>query len=309
MFSRETALIEHVWVEIYNKIDLYGYGGCLSYDVECLHSAENMSDKTSKYLSKTSLCPGLYCKINLPFLTWKCASTLSRVYSLNLGWWGWLLGLFWRQLVQVSSTSLRLLFNDSVVSNSVTPRTPACQGSLPFTISKSLLNSCPLSWWCHLTISSSVAPFSSCLQSFPASGSFQWVDFSHGWPNYWGFSFSISSSNEYSELISFRIDWFDLLAVQQTQDSSSTTVWKHQFFGAQPSLWSNSLYDPLLEWVVISSSRESSQLRDQTYVSCVSYFGRGIPYHWHRMGIPVEIGSSHGFCWTIDNHWYRTSCL
>ena len=58
------------------------------------------------------------------------------------------------------------------------------------------------------------------------------------WPKYWSFSFNISPSNEYSGLISFRIGWFDLLAVQGTL--SSTTIGKHQFFGAQPSLWSNS---------------------------------------------------------------------
>ena len=61
------------------------------------------------------------------------------------------------------------------------------------------------------------------------------------WPKYWSFSFSISPSNEYSELISFRIEWFDLLEVQGIlRVFSSTTVWKHQFFSAQPSLWSNS---------------------------------------------------------------------
>ena len=65
-------------------------------------------------------------------------------------------------------------------------------------------NSCPLSRWCHPTISSSVIPFSSCLQSFPASGSFPTSQFIR-WPNYWSFSFSISPSNEYSGLISFRI--------------------------------------------------------------------------------------------------------
>ena len=55
------------------------------------------------------------------------------------------------------------------------------------------------------------------------------------WPNYGTFSFSISPSNEYSGLISFRIDWLDLLAVQGTLKSlfSNTTVQKHQFFGAQ----------------------------------------------------------------------------
>ena len=57
------------------------------------------------------------------------------------------------------------------------------------------------------------------------------------WPNYWRFSFSISSSNEYSGLTSFRIDWFDLFAVQVTLKSfSNTTVQKHQFFRAQLSL-------------------------------------------------------------------------
>ena len=61
-----------------------------------------------------------------------------------------------------------------------------------------------------------------------------------GWPKYWSFSFSISPSNECSGLISFTIDWFDLLAGQGTQVFSNTTVQKHQFFGTQPSLWSNS---------------------------------------------------------------------
>ena len=63
-------------------------------------------------------------------------------------------------------------------------------------------NSCPLTWWCHPTISPSVIPFSSCFQSFPASG-----------------SFPVSQLFKYSGLISFRIDWFDLLAVQGTHKS------------------------------------------------------------------------------------------
>ena len=56
------------------------------------------------------------------------------------------------------------------------------------------------------------------------------------WPKYWSFSFSISPSNEYSGLSSFRINWFDLLAVHGTLKS---LLQNHQFFGAQPSLWSN----------------------------------------------------------------------
>ena len=58
------------------------------------------------------------------------------------------------------------------------------------------------------------------------------------WPKYRSFSFSRSPSNEYSDLISFRMDWFDLLAVQEILKSFfSTTIWEHQFFSAQPSLW------------------------------------------------------------------------
>ena len=76
--------------------------------------------------------------------------------------------------------------------------------------------SCPLSQWCHSTISSSVIPFSSFLQSFPASKE----SLLHiTWPKYWSFSFSIIPSSQYSEPISFRMDWLDLLAVQGTLKS------------------------------------------------------------------------------------------
>ena len=58
------------------------------------------------------------------------------------------------------------------------------------------------------------------------------------WPKYWRFSFNISSSNEYSGLISFRMDWMDLLAVKGlSRVFTNTTVQKHQFFSAQLSLW------------------------------------------------------------------------
>ena len=82
-------------------------------------------------------------------------------------------------------------------------------------------NSCASSWWCHPTISSSVIPFSSGLHSFPTSGrvfSNESVPSIRG-PKYWSFSFSISPSNEYSGLISFRMDWLDLFAVQGTLKS------------------------------------------------------------------------------------------
>ena len=97
-----------------------------------------------------------------------------------------------------------LLFSCSVMSNSLWP----CPSPTPGACS----NSCPLSQWCHRTISFSVVPFSSCLQSFPASGSFlmSWL-FTSG-----GKDFGVSASG----LFSFRIDWFDLLAVQGTLKSS-----------------------------------------------------------------------------------------
>ena len=77
-------------------------------------------------------------------------------------------------------------------------------------------NSCPLSRWCSLTISSSATRFSFCLQSSQNQSLFQWVSSSHQVGKVLEFHFSISASNEYSRLISFRMDWLDLLAVQGT---------------------------------------------------------------------------------------------
>ena len=111
-------------------------------------------------------------------------------------------------------------------------------------------NTCPLSWWCHPTISSPVIPFSSCLRSFPASGSFLVSrPLASG-----GQSIGASASNEYSGLISFTFDSFDLLAVQGLPKAVlSTTVWKHQFFALNllhaPTLtslhdyWKNQSFD------------------------------------------------------------------
>ena len=103
-------------------------------------------------------------------------------------------------------------------------------------------NSRPLSRWWHLTILSNVVPFSSCLQSFPAFSLFQWVNSSHQVSKYWSFSFSISPTNEYSGLISLRIDWLDLLAVQgtlkslfQSHSSKASILRCSAFFIVQPS--------------------------------------------------------------------------
>ena len=104
-------------------------------------------------------------------------------------------------------------------------------------------NSCPSSQPCHPTISSSVTPFSFCLQSFPASGSFQMSQlFASG-----GQSIPVSAStsvlpNEHSGLISFRMDWLDLRAVQGTlksllqhHSSKASILWRSAFFMVQLS--------------------------------------------------------------------------
>ena len=89
---------------------------------------------------------------------------------------------------------------------------PPCPSPTPGVYS----DSCLLNRWCHATISFSIVPFSSCLQSFPTPGSFQMSQFLiSGGQSYWSASFNISPSSECSGLISFRIDWFDLLAVQE----------------------------------------------------------------------------------------------
>ena len=102
-------------------------------------------------------------------------------------------------------------------------------------------NSCPSSWWFNPTISSSVILFSSCLQSFPITGSFLMSPFftSVG-QRYWRFNFSISPSNEYSGLISYRMtEWISLQSKALSTDLSNTRVQNHQLFIAHHSLWCN----------------------------------------------------------------------
>ena len=117
-----------------------------------------------------------------------------------------------------SQTFSSVQFSHSIMSNSLQPHEsqharPRCPSPTP----RVYPNSCPSSWWCHLTISSSVVPFASCPQPFPTSGSFPMSQlFASGDQS---FSFHISPSNEHPGLISFRIDWLDLLAVQGTLKS------------------------------------------------------------------------------------------
>ena len=117
----------------------------------------------------------------------------------------------------------RLLLTRSVVSDSWRPHglqhvRPSCPSPSPGACS----NSCPSSRGWHPAISSSVVPFSSCLQSFLASGSFfNELTLLISWPAYW--SFSISPSSEYLGLISFRIDWFLSPCIPGDSQESSTT--------------------------------------------------------------------------------------
>ena len=136
------------------------------------------------------------------------------------------------KITQFSSLSCVWLF--------VTPRTAACQASLSITWSLLKFMSIKLVMpsnhliLCHpLLLPPSI---------FLSIRIFSTESVLHiRWPKYWSFSFSISPSNEYSGLISFRIDCFDYLAVQGTlRVFSNTMVQKHQFFSTQPSLWSNS---------------------------------------------------------------------
>ena len=137
---------------------------------------------------------------------------------------------------------LLLLFSCSIVSDFLRPR-ELQHARLPYpSLSPEVCsNSHPLSQWCHPTISSSVIPFSSRLQSFPASGYFQMSQF-FAWG---GQSIGVSDS---ASVFPMNIqDWFpwgltgliSLLSKGLSRVFSNTTVEKHQFFSAQPSLWSN----------------------------------------------------------------------
>ena len=125
--------------------------------------------------------------------------------------------------------SMLLLFSHSVMSDSLHLWTAAHQVSLSITNSRSLLK---------LMLIESLMPSNHLISCCPLL----LLPLHDRWPKYWSINFSISPFNEYLGLISFRIDWFDLIAVQGTLKSflQHPTVQKHQFFGAQPSLQSNS---------------------------------------------------------------------
>ena len=138
----------------------------------------------------------------------------------------------------------------SVVSESLWPYGLQCSRlPCPSPTPRVYSNSSPLSRWCHPTISSSVVPFSSCFQFFPASGSFQMSQFFASG----GQSIRVSAS---ASVLPMNIyDWFPLgligLISLRSKELSrvfpNTTIQKHQFFGAQPFLWSNS---PISSWLL-----------------------------------------------------------
>ena len=133
-------------------------------------------------------------------------------------------------------------FSRSVVSNSLRPhKSQHARPPHPLPTPWVHSNSCPLSQWCHPTISSSVVTFPSCPQSFPASGSFPNQFFTSG-----GQSIGVSAS---ASVLSMNIQdwsplgctgWVSLQSKGLSRVFSNTAVQKHQFFGAQPSLWSSS---------------------------------------------------------------------
>ena len=142
---------------------------------------------------------------------------------------------------QVRVGHLQHNFSRSVMSDSLRPREPQhARPPCPSPTPGVYPNPCPSSWWCHPTISSSVVPFSSCPQSFPASGSFPVSQFFVSGGQSIGVSASVlpMSTQDWSPL-----GWTSWISLQSKGLSgvfSNTTVQKRQFFCAQPSSHSNS---------------------------------------------------------------------
>ena len=124
----------------------------------------------------------------------------------------------------------------------VIPWTVAQWASLSFIIFRSVSNSCPLTQWCHPTISSSVIPFYSCPQSFPASKSFQMSQFFASGSQNIGVSAlaSVLPMNIHDWLPLGWIGWISSQSKGLSRVFSNTIVQKHQLFGTQLSLWSSS---------------------------------------------------------------------
>ena len=184
------------------------------------------------------------------------------------------LAVTWILTALGASHLVLLLLSCSVVSDSLLPHRlqharPPCPSLSPRVCS----NSCPLNLCCHPSIWSSVVPFSH-LQSFPTSGffpmkiprAFQRKDCIR-WPKYWSFSFSISPSNEYSGLVSFRMDWFGLQSPRDSQESSPTP-----YFVNTNSLGLSLLYGPTLTSIHDYWKKQSFDYTEFCQESNVSIF-------------------------------------
>ena len=126
---------------------------------------------------------------------------------------------------------------DSLRSHGLQHTRLPCSSPTP----RGFTDSCPLSRWCHPTISSSVVPFSSRLQTFPELVFSNESVLRIRWPNYWSFSFSISLSMNSQDW--FPLEWTHWISLQSKglwRVFSNTTVQKQQLFGTQPVLYSNS---------------------------------------------------------------------
>ena len=163
----------------------------------------------------------------LHLFLWTLNAVLPHTDFLNLMYW------FYNDFSSVQSLSPVWLF--------VTPWTAACQTSLSITNPGAYSNSCPSRWWCLPAISSSVIPFSSCLQSFPVSGSFQMSQFFTSDGQSIGAA-ALVSVLPMNTQFRFPLGWTDLISLQSKGLSRvfNTTMWKDQFFNTQLSLWSNS---------------------------------------------------------------------
>ena len=169
-----------------------------------------------------------------------CFKTATNILLNN---WFCIFGSNWKRTYIFHPNRGSVQFSHSVMSNSLQPHglqlvRPPCPSPTP----RVYPNSCPLSQWCHPTITSSVIPFSACPQSLPASGSFQMNQFFASGGQRIGVSASTSvlpmNTQNWSPL--GKTGWISLKSKGLSRVFSNTTVQNHQFFGAQLYLQSNS---------------------------------------------------------------------
>ena len=172
-------------------------------------------------------------KIGAPFITWMKQNGIKEIKLF-----AWI--ICWTQYRKETQSpiSFSVHFSHSVVSNSFQPHgLQHARLPYPSPTPRAYPNSCPLSWWCHPTISSSVVPFSSHLQPFPTSEAFQVSQFFTSG----GQSIGVSASASVLPVniqAWFPLEWTGWISLQSKGLSrvfSNTTVQKHQFFGTQLS--------------------------------------------------------------------------